>query len=386
MMLVFGNMKYLMICGSQVPTYCGIGMYAAKLVRILQKNKVDVEYLTNYRQAEYNIYSEKIEVKTHKASLIKFGLKSIFKTAYKNKPEIVNIQYQTFGGNLFDCLFPLAVKFGSFKTKIISTIHNFDELKFIEKVKIIIAGFLSQKIIFSDKRQLTEFNNFTKGFFKIKLDTLFIGQALNLTSDDFGYPVFNQKVLNICFHGYIEPQKGFHYLLQALSKTKQKYKLHILADFRPRVKFKHNNLGNILDYQKKWYNFIESNPDLKKNTIIYGDVDPSNPKFKEILKKVELAIFPFTDYLTCRRSSLMSTFLNSNVTVVSTFKKDESEDFLSSLGGITPSSYSIQKFIEKYSRMSLEQKKNLSQKQTALKKYLISKQLEGEAFKKVTSL
>jgi glycosyltransferase involved in cell wall biosynthesis len=377
----FSAMKYLMICGSQAPTYCGIGKYTAKLVNLLQKNNTEVEYLTNYRQAEYNIYDEKLDVKTHKGSLMKFGLKTLFKIIINTKPDIVNIQYQTFGQNLFDGFFPLIIKLANFKTKIISTIHNFDELNLIEKTRVVFASIFSKKIIFADRRQLVGFNNFTRGFFKSKLETLFTGRPSDFNPEDFITPNFNQKTLHICFHGYIEPQKGFHYLLQALTKIRQKYKLHILSDFRPYIK--HRNLGKILDYQKRWFNFIENTPELKQNTFIYGDIDPSNPKFKRILKKIELAIFPFTNFLTFRRSSLMNTLLNSNAIVISTFKKDESEDVLTSLGGINPSSYSIQKFIEKYSKMSLDQKRELSKKQINLKKYLTSEQLEKEVFEKI---
>ena len=381
-------MNYLFICGSISPTYCGIGKYANKTINYLPID-TSIIYLTNDQQLEYNQADQSTisPYKTVKANLRKFSFKSlgsVYKIVKENKPEIVNIQHQTFSKNYFDAVFNLIVKVASPKTKTINTIHEFEHFSRLGKIRLIIAGFFSDRILLSDPRQLEIYNQFTQNIFKNKTKVTFIGNNVNNQLEEYKTQYepnsLNNEILILGYHGFIQPAKGVYELLEALKNYSGDFKLHILGEFKPILDYEGQD--QIIEYQQKCLKLINDNQILKDNIIIHGDIDPSSNKFKEILEQVDLLIFPFQDFLTMRRGSFFTTLLASNSLAVSTYKLGISESELEIFEGIGNDSDSILNYLNKFKTLDNELKQQIYNKQLLFKNKMADNQLEQELVRK----
>lgn len=381
-------MNYLFICGSISPTYCGIGKYANKTINYLPID-TSIIYLTNGQQLEYNQADQSTisPYKTVKANLRKFSFKSlgsVYKIVKENKPEIVNIQHQTFSKNYFDAVFNLIVKVASPKTKTINTIHEFEHFSRLGKIRLIIAGFFSDRILLSDPRQLEIYNQFTQNIFKNKTKVTFIGNNVNNQLEEYKTQYepnsLNNEILILGYHGFIQPAKGVYELLEALKNYSGDFKLHILGEFKPILDYEGQD--QIIEYQQKCLKLINDNQILKDNIIIHGDIDPSSNKFKEILEQVDLLIFPFQDFLTMRRGSFFTTLLASNSLAVSTYKLGISESELEIFEGIGNDSDSILNYLNKFKTLDNELKQQIYNKQLLFKNKMADNQLEQELVRK----
>ena len=381
-------MNYLFICGSISPTYCGIGKYANKTINYLPSD-TNIIYLTNDEQSEYNQADQNIirSYKIIKVNLRKFSLKSlhnVYKTVKENKPEIVNIQHQTFSKNYFDAVFNLAVKIASPKTRTINTIHEFEHFSRLGRVRLMIAGFFSDRILLSDPRQLELYNQFTRNIFKNKTKVTFIGNNVNNQLEEYKIqyqPISpNNEILILGYHGFIQPAKGVYELLEALKNYSVDFKLHILGEFKAILDYEGQD--QIIEYQQKCLKLITDNQILKDNIMIHGDIDPSSNKFKEILTQVDLLIFPFQDYLTMRRSSFFATLLASNSLAVSTYKSEISENELEVFEGIGNDSDSILNYLNKFKTLANKEKQQIYNKQLLFKNKMADNQLEQELVRK----
>lgn len=220
--------KYLMVCGSIAPTYCGVGKFAARMVSLLQKNGINVTYLTNTVQVDLNKNQDSLlEVKTFTANLRKNGLLSLFRLVRSQKPDICNFQYQSFGRNYFDSIFPLIVKLASPKAIKVVTIHEYSVFSNLGKARLSLAMWFADRVLFSDSHQLVEAckNN---SWLSSKSAVIFIGPGSDKFLSSFSYPKF-ESTLNLGFHGLIQPGKGLDVLVDALSQFKHPFKLHILG-------------------------------------------------------------------------------------------------------------------------------------------------------------
>ncbi len=374
--------KYLIISGSIAPTYCGIGKFAARIFHLLTSKRVQVFYLTNKEQPEFNPQDKPLEIEPYTGNLLAGGLDDVYKVVKKIRPQIVNIQYQTFAKNYWDVFFPLAAKLAYPKVKVISTIHEFDGFTLKGKIRNTLAILFSDKVLFSDQTQLTSASKFTCGLFDKKFTTIITGINTDLANHTFTLPDFKDNHLHIAYHGYIQPTKGLDFLLKALSNYSYPFTLHILGDFKTMLNY--TNLEEVQNYQKFCLNLIENSKSLKKNLKIWGDVEPGSPKFKEILQQCHVAILPFTDYLTFRRTTFINVLLNSNCVMVSTFDPRYSEPELASVCPIKPKSEeSILNFLNNWQQLSLEQKVDLFEKQMSLRKYLTGSEIKEETLQKL---
>ncbi len=375
-------MKYLIICGSIAPTYCGIGKFAARIFRLLTSKGVQVFYLTNKKQPEFNPQDKSLGVKPYTGKLLTGGIYDVYKVVKKIRPQIVNIQYQTFAKNYRDVFFPLAAKLAYLKVKVISTIHEFYGLTLKGKIRNTLIILFSDKVLFSDQTQLASASKFTYGLFDKKFTTVIAGINTDFKKYNFTLPDFKNNHLHIAYHGYIQPTKGLDFLLKALRDYSYPFTLHILGDFRTMLNY--SNLEEVRNYQKFCLDLIENSKSLKENTKVWGDVEPGSPKFKEILQQCHVAILPFTDYLTFRRSTFVNVLLNSSCVMVSTLDPRYSEPELSSVCPIEPKSeQSILNFLNNWQQLSFEQKADLFKKQMSLREYLIGPELKEETLQKL---
>jgi glycosyltransferase involved in cell wall biosynthesis len=366
-------MRTLIICGSKSPTYCGIGKYVNKVINILPLSE-EIIYLTDLEQSDYNSKDHNVikDVITYQYNLKKFNLFLPFKLinlAFKIKPDRVIIHHQTFKKNYLDVFFNLFIKIGYYKVKTINVIHEFRHFSKVGKLRLVLAGLFSERILFSDISQKNDYNRFTNNIFTNKTKTTLIGNTNNNTLESYQLQDYNNSEIHIGYHGYIQPPKGLHLLLEALIDYKLPFKLHILGSFE---KMLDNDVsGEVAEYNKVCEALIDGNETLHQSVLIHGDIDPSSQLFKEILKDVDLLIFPFIDYLTMRRSSFLTTVAASNAIAISTFSSEFSDPELAVFGGIEPSKDSILKYLNQYSALD---KKNIQQKQIDIKNSVLSQE------------
>ncbi len=361
-----------MVSGSVAPTYCGIGRLTGKLVAVLQEKGEEVLYLTNNIQKEINPQATQIKVKIVRGSLLSFGLNDIYSSVREFKPQIINFQYQTFGKNYWDAFFPLVAKFGFNKIKVTVTIHEFEGFTMKGKLRMVLPILLADKVLFSDQNQMESackfFNQFLlKKCLSEKSNTFFITQS---SKKKFKIPGFNERKLHLAFHGYIQPPKGLDLLLSALVDFKPPFHLHLLSDFR--LLLNYSNAPEIKDYQEKCHKIMLQG-NLSQSVTVYGDIDPNSSKFRDVLSRVELAIFPFKDFVTLRRTSLINVLMNSDSLVASTYKEGLSDPLLSSLLSFQPNIESLKEFLTKYQAFSISQKKELAKQQLAIREKMSEK-------------
>ena len=322
----------LFITPSYPPTYCGIGNFTFGLVEILRKNQKNVFVVSNEHQKlekkidkngdDWLFQNTKVDLKFSNIFKVISIIKSI-------KPKIINIQYCSLesGRSPFLTILAIIIKLKFPKINLQLTIHEFDNYTFLGKFKYTLAMFFANKVFFSGKKQILSANKFSfnlinKRFKIIPItNTISINKPIDSTKDLVRKI---NKPINICFHGLIQPKNGLEYLLYALSDmNRDEYKLNILGDFSLLIDYG-NKSEEVKDYQEKLRNFIE---EKKLSVQIFGDIDPSELKFKKVLNSSDIFIVPDIEGLTSRRTSFWNVFLQSKILALVSYTENESEDF-----------------------------------------------------------
>jgi glycosyltransferase involved in cell wall biosynthesis len=326
--------KYLIISGSSYPTMCGVGNYAHKVANILSKEGYEVYYIANKDQ---NI-SKKASIESFAYKLDKIHISSknlfeIFNYIKKNKIEVINIQYNSteLGRQLFPSFLSILIKARFPKVVLQATIHEFANYTKLGKIRHIIPCLVADKCFFSDTNQLNSAIAFSKGIIKNKSQKIPIGSNVKFNITEKAPIITANKPINIIFHGLIQPKNGLEFLVRALSKLKNEgisFRLHILGEFKLLVNYGEKN-QEISDYQQGILNFINEN--IKDETTVYGDIDPSSKLFYQTLKNKEIYIAPDTDGLTVRRTSFWNVFLQSDAIAIGTYVDSISDPELSCL-------------------------------------------------------
>ncbi len=375
-------MKYAIVCGSAEPTYCGVGKFSAKMTKILQKRGVEVVYLTSNYQRDYHEASGDLTVTPETGHLLKGGWLDLWRFVRKHRPDILNLQYQSFHQNYFDVLYPLVVKLANWNTKVVSTVHEFEHFSELGRWRQVPTMLLSDRILFSDKRQMVTAIPYTAGLIKNKSEVVEVGPSVKSQLMEYARkPKHNPKHLHIAFHGFIQPLKGMEFLLAALENFDHPYTLHLLGKFEPILDY--NIHDEVNQYQVGLKEKIENNPWLKDNIKIYGDVDPNSEKFTKILEQAELAIFPFRDGVSHRRSSLFNTFMASNAIVAATFDKTYSDESLWPIIPLGYTSQSISDFLNEYVHWDTKKRNQVYQDQKNLKEGFLSPEFEDAIYQQL---
>ena len=376
-------MKYALVCASAEPTYCGVGKFSAKLTTILQEHGAEVVYLTSSRQRDYHAASGRLSVSPEKGALLRGGVRDVFRFVRKHRPDIVNFQYQSFHQNYFDILYPLAARLASPRTKIISTIHEFEHFSLLGRLRQVLPMLTSDKILFSDRRQMIKALPYSLNLARNKSAVIAVGPSVEPQLSTYAAkPKHNPKHLHLAFHGFVQPLKGLEYLLEALVRFEYPFTLHLLGKLEPILDYNIHDAVN--EYQKRIRNLIETTPRLRQNVRIYGDVDPNSSRFVEILERAELAIFPFRDGVSHRRSSLVNTLMNSNVIVAATHDPKYSDAGLESIVPVGYTSRSILEFLNDYITWDKSRRTEVYRAQLALKEYFRAPALRRDVYDLLT--
>ena len=375
-------MKYAFICASAEPTYCGPGKFSAKLTRLLQNHDAEVVYLTSEYQRDYHAASAQLSVTPEKGRLLEGGVLDVFKFVRKHRPDIVNIQYQSFHQNYADIFYPLAAKLAHPKTKTIATIHEFEHFSLLGRLRQVLPMLTSSRILFSDRRQMVKALPYTLQLVRRKSSVIAVGPSVKPQLKTYARQfTHNPKHLHLAFHGFVQPLKGLEYLLEALARFEHPFTLHLIGKLTPILEY--NIHDSVTEYQRQIQRQIETSPRLKKNVRIYGDIDPNSARFVEILSRTELAVFPFRDGVSHRRSSLMNTLMNTNALVAATYDEKYSDSELDSILPLEYSSKAILDFLRDYITWDNARYQAVYSRQRALKEYFLSEKFQESLYRQL---
>lgn len=321
----------LFITPSYPPTYCGIGNFTFSLVEILRKNQKNVFVVSNQHQKlEKKIDKNKDDLQFQN-SKIDLNFSNIFKVVSiikSIKPKIINIQYCSLeaGRSPFLTILAIIIKLKFPKINLQLTIHEFDNYTFLGKLKYTLAMFFANKVFFSGKKQILSADKFSFNLINKRFKIILITNTVSINNPIDSTKNLVRKInkpVNICFHGLIQPKNGLEYLLYAISDmNRDEYKLNILGDFSLLIDYG-NKSEEVKDYQEKLRNFIE---EKKLSVQIFGDIDPSSKRFKDVLNGSDIFIVPDIEGLTSRRTSFWNVFLQSKILALVSYTENESED------------------------------------------------------------
>ncbi len=382
-------MNILFISGSSVPTMCGVGKFTHRIINILNREGFNAFLLTNKNQKLFK--KDASTEKQYNATFLDIKVPNLFKiirNIKKTNPEIINIQYNSveFGRSLFPSLLAVIIKIVFPKIYLQVTIHEFVNYTLLGKIRHIIPCLVANKAFFSDQSQLNSANDFVKGMIKSKSTVLALGAHLSADLNSFikidPNSLAKKENINICFHGLVQPSNGLEYLVEAFQKIDSKLncKLHILGDIKLLIDYGKMN-SSVKNYQ---FNLLQKIDQSKKNIIIYGDIDPQSENFKNVLKEMDLFIFPDVNGITIRRSSFWNVFMQANFPAFVTYVDQISDPILKNLIHIMPkSSEDIFKKLQEYITLNIDEKEEIIDKQQQVRDYMSSENIEKQVINQI---
>lgn len=373
-------MKFLFICGSSVPTLCGVGKYTDKIANMLLKNNHEVVLIGNKNQKLGKKDGTETPYSLIKIDILFKNLFKIFQIIKYERPDVINIQYNSleFGRLFFPSILSILLKLRFPKIHLQVNIHEFSSYTLLGKIRHIIPTIFADKVFFSDNKQMQSAVNFAHNLISKKSEVLLLGSNINFKNPKYNFkPVDNQETLNILFHGLVQPKNGIEYLLQALcilKKEKINFKLHILGDFKMLADYGNLNI-EIKEYQKKWLNYLQEN--LSDECIIHGDVDPSSDKFRKALEKIEVCVVPDIDGITVRRSSFWNVFMQSQNIMMTSFDNQGSDQiFKKFITFKIKNKQDIAYVLKEYIHLSKQDKIEIYKKQNIVKSEMSVEKIE----------
>ena len=378
-------MNYAIICGSLPPTYCGIGQLMPKFIRILQERGDKVFYLTDTEQPEYAPDNADLPPDvTVVRGPVRTGLgwRKVYEFVRETQPEIVLIQYQTFARNYGDGFFPWVVQLAAPRAKIVSMIHEFAGYTRQGRLRQVPALLGSDRLLFSDASQLRTSLPYTRALHEAKSSVLVFGHTSGTSVEPFRSEFVSKQPLTLAYHGFIQPAKGLLPLLEALARFKTPYRFHILGALEPLLDY--GTADEVVAYQRTIQNFLDKHPQVARQTVLHGDISPSSTEFREILSAVELALFPFQDGLTGRRSSFLNTLMNSHALLAGN-RTPETDTHLHSILDCGGTREQILEFLRTYATWGSLEKQRVYEEQLVLRRSLSTARLAETIYRQLTA-
>lgn len=380
-------MKLLFICGSSVPTLCGVGKYTDKIANLLVKNNHEVVLIGNKNQKLGKKDGAEVSYNLIKIDILFKNLFKIFQIIKNERPDVINIQYNSleFGRSAFPSILSVLLKIRFPKIHLQVNIHEFSSYTLLGKIRHIIPTIFADKVFFSDRKQLESALLFSRNFIKNKSCIMSLGSVVKYILPDYK-PFFSDgKELHIAFHGLIQLKNGIEYLLKSLvslNKQNIRFKLHILGAFQLLADYGNLNI-EIDNYQKDWLEFIKIN--LADDVIIYGDVPPDSDLFREVLQKTEICVVPDNEGMTIRRSSFWNVFMQSQNIMFASFDEYSSDLIFKEFITFKPKNdKSLAQEIVLYSKLTSKEKMSIWEKQEKVKAIMDIKIIEPEVIKMLT--
>lgn len=294
-------MRILVISGSYPPMKCGVGDYTAKIIQNFRASGHEAEILTT-KDVKHWVF---------------FSISKIIKLVKRFDPDVIHIQYPSseYGKSLMINFLPLFLRFSFPRTKIFCTFHEFKTYTILGKMRAFISMLASRKIIVVD----TEEAKAIQKYFPV-MKPKFIPIGANILPKEISISeirerrktlgIYNGEIA-IAFYGFIQPGKGFEYLLDAFAEFIARYEdakllvlgeLSVIGHYSPVIRMA------VSKYQEK----IRKKIDDKKisSEIIWTGYLSENEAF-HFFPLADIAVFPFDEGGSTRRGSMITAMAYS---------------------------------------------------------------------------
>lgn len=294
-------MKILFITGAEPPLKDGIGDYTVRLIDTLKKSSVlEVEVISSKDIRSWNI----------------FGVADIACRVKDKDIDVVHIQYPSskFRRTIALAFLPLFIKLISPKIKVITTLHEFSISYPINRLRQLVLGLFSDKVVVSDANEFKRLAGSWPGaFIKNKLVVIPIGSNIDVYEADaakrekfFKEHRLEPKAVIVSFFGFIHKNKGLEALLTALAELKRKKIpafLLLIGELKPADPY-HRHIRNLIDFLG-----------LEGSVYLTGYRPPE--EISEFLSLSDICVLPFLDGISLRRTTLI-TALSHGLAVITT--------------------------------------------------------------------
>lgn len=302
-------MKVLVVCGSYPPIKCGVGDYANILYSKMAE-KVDITVLTSKTVSNDNMRGIKILNVVEKwkgFGLIRFILRLIKKEKY----DLVHFQFPTseYVSNsiAFYVFLPLILRLK--RIKVIYTIHEYSDNRWISKVLRKPAIYMSNRIVVVEDRFKFDIFKHNKLINKNKIEVVHIGPNIPHSSlsceesEELRSLVLenrqNQITRIVSYFGFINLSKRLDVLLNAFAELKKENRLLtlllIIGEF--------NSDKCPPEYFKELQRIIDDNH-LKENIYVTNFVEAEH--VGDYFKISDAAILLFKNGASVRNGSLLA--------------------------------------------------------------------------------
>jgi glycosyltransferase involved in cell wall biosynthesis len=224
-------MKVLYISGTVPPIHCGVGLYTNQLLQLVRKEKsltASILTATTKEQLDDVSYS------TQDSWRIR-DLWSLLGQIKQERPTIVHIQYPTtaYRRQVGINVLALGVRLFVPKIKVVVTVHELHELRFLARYRTLLTCMGAHNIIVSnawDQSELPQIYQKRSVIIPIagniqntnKTSVAEYGRLLTL----FG---LRESAPTLCFFGKVSPNKGVEVLVASLAQL-PRYQLVIIGD------------------------------------------------------------------------------------------------------------------------------------------------------------
>ncbi len=257
--------------GSFPPDVCGVGDYSDALIRSLRAEGVGVD-----------IFYEK-----------KWSLRALFSYASrlrKHRSRVLNVQYPTqgYGWSIVPPLLCLLVK----PRRSVVTLHEFSRRSF--KAKCVSWSFflVADWVIFTTDNE-RESGCKTAPWIRPISSVIPLASSIPMMSSDF-------RDIDIAYFGHLRPDKGLEDFVA------------IIASLRKLGKFRVAMIGQLVEgFEEYGGNAICQLKSLEVDIIL----NRSAEEVSEFLSRVKIALLPFPDGVTLRRTTALASMGNGALLV-----------------------------------------------------------------------
>ena len=308
-------MKVHIISGSYPPMQDGVGDYTKQLffsIKRYYKEALEVFLITTRTESsEDHIEDGVFPIADNWGSRDICG---IIRFICKRCPDIVHIQYPANGykRSVSISFLPIMLQVFSPKTRLICTIHEFNNRTFLGKMRLYIGILFCDQIIVVSVQYVKELLRWPFLFYK-KITVIPVGANLPKVVDpDLSLRKQFENRFNIkqddrivAHFGVIRPSKGIEFLLK---------------EFRNAVSV-NNRLKLVLIgwIDQKYYGSVIlpmiKEEFLEKHVILTGDL--SSREASECISMAEICVLPYEDGVSTKRGSFMAV-LQNNIPVITT--------------------------------------------------------------------
>ncbi|MBE2238306.1 MAG: glycosyltransferase [Caldilineaceae bacterium] len=295
--------RITLVCGSWPPMRCGVGDFSYRLASELSISGNQVSVVTDQRARRED--RPTINVFPVISQWGPTALWRVFSAIKKTDPDVVNLQYPTVRYPRFSLVDLLPIVLRRFLHKpVVTTLHEYSTFRALGRFRVESLARGSTAVIIPDVQNHMLLSA-SLPTIRDRMHYIPLGSSIIPPEDsEFDRDAWRQahglspNTLMLVYFGFISPSKGVDIMLQAISQLPATLPVHLwlLADQEP-------SAPQYTAYHLKIAAQIEVFS--KRYPITWTGYLPTS-SVSEHLLAADLAVLPFTDGASLRRSSLLA--------------------------------------------------------------------------------